>query len=61
MSRMARRLEALEQAARPLAHPPALLVAASNADADRQIARLRAAYPGSTQALFVMIGADRRS
>ena len=38
MNRMARRLDALEQAARPLAHPPAFLLAADNADADRQIA-----------------------
>jgi hypothetical protein len=42
-------------------HPPAFLLAASEADADRQIARLRAAYPDSTQALFVMIGAGHRS
>ena len=61
MNRRARRLEALEQAARPLAHPPALLLAADKADADRQVARVRAAYPDSTQTLFVMIGADHRS
>ena len=61
MNRMARRLEALERAARPLAHPPALILAANDADADRQVARVRADYPGSTQALFVMFAADHRS
>ena len=61
MNRMARRLAALERAARPLAHPPALILAADKADADRQVARVRAAYPDSTRALFVMIAADRPS
>ena len=61
MSRMARRLAALEQAARPLAHPPAFILAANDADADRQIARIQATYPDSTQALFVMIAADHSS
>ena len=57
MNRLARRLDALERAARPLA----FILAASDADADRQIARIRAAYPGSSRTLFVMIAADHRS
>jgi hypothetical protein len=61
MNRMARRLAALERATPPLAHPPAFLLAADKADADRQVARVRAAYPDSTRALFVMITADHRS
>jgi hypothetical protein len=61
MSRQARRLEALERAAPPLAHPPAFILAVNDADADRQIARNRADYPDSTRALFVMITADHRS
>ena len=58
---MVRRLEALERPARPLAHPPAFIQAADNADADRQVARVRADHPGSNWTVFVMIAADRRS
>jgi hypothetical protein len=61
MNRMARRVAALERAARPLAHPPAFLLAADNADVDRQVARVRADHPGSNWTVFVMIAADRRS
>ena len=61
MNRRARRLAALERAARPLAHPPAFLLAANDADADRQVACVRADHPDSNWTVFVMIGADHSS
>jgi len=56
-----RRVAALERATGPVAHPPAFILAVNDADADRQIARIRAAYPDSMQTVFVMIAADHRS
>ena len=61
MNRMARRLAALERATRPVVHPPAFLLAADKADADRRVARVRADHPGSNWTVFVMVAADHRS
>ena len=53
---IARRIEALELTRRPTRTGPALIMANSGAEADREIERLRAEYPdGMSDPPFVMI------
>ena len=51
-----RRIEALEQVLKPVRYGPSFIMANSDAEADREIERLRAEYPdGMPETLFVMI------
>jgi hypothetical protein len=51
-----RRLDAWEQALKPVRHGPCFIMASSRAEADREIERLCAEYPDDMlEPLFVMI------
>ena len=51
-----RRLGALEQVLKPVRYGPSFIMANSDAEADREIERLRAEYPdGMPKTRFVMI------
>jgi hypothetical protein len=55
---LTRRVEALEREAAPPAAPaPCFVMAEDEAEAGREVARIRAEHPDAPRTLFVMIGA----
>jgi hypothetical protein len=55
-----RRVQTLEQTLKPLRSGPCFIMASSEAEADREIERLRAEYPeGMPRTLFIMTLAQR--
>jgi hypothetical protein len=58
--KLSRRLGVLERTTTPPTAAPCLVRVESRADADREVTRVRAAYPDSKCSLFVMVCSAQR-